>query len=106
MNDVADAAQLIVWGDSLPDEPLHWWDYTIDPATPSNDDERPYPRHGTRTPDPDWPGLYRGQFVNLVFFDGHYGKRQQKDIMPAPSDNYAALESKAKMWRRNQMPLN
>jgi prepilin-type N-terminal cleavage/methylation domain-containing protein len=105
MNDVADAARLIVWGDSLPDEPNHYWDYTIDPASSGNDDERPYPRHGNRTPDPDWPGLYKGQFVNLVYFDGHYDKKRQEAIIRMPNEPKAVMNEKVKMWRRNMQPL-
>jgi prepilin-type N-terminal cleavage/methylation domain-containing protein len=101
MNDVADAAQLIVWGDSLPDEPNHYWDYTIDPGSAGNDDERPYPRHGTRSPDPDWPGLYKGQWVNLVYFDGHYDKKRQQAIIRWPGDHQEAIHEKQQMWRRN-----
>jgi prepilin-type N-terminal cleavage/methylation domain-containing protein len=102
MNDVADGSQLIVWGDTLPDT---YWDYTMDPASGGQEDERPYPRHGARVPDPDFPGLYKGQFVNLVYFDAHYGKKRQEAIVYMPGDSGAAVNEKVKMWRRNMKPL-
>jgi prepilin-type N-terminal cleavage/methylation domain-containing protein/prepilin-type processing-associated H-X9-DG protein len=99
MNDVVDAAQLIVWGDSLPDEPNHEWDYTIDAGSPGSeqDDERPYPRHGARAADKEWPGLYKGQWCNIVYFDGHADKHTQEWLMD---------DRQAKNWRRTLEPLN
>jgi prepilin-type N-terminal cleavage/methylation domain-containing protein/prepilin-type processing-associated H-X9-DG protein len=90
MNDVVDASQLIVWGDSLPDHPDHYWDYTIDPGSDQKD-EFPYPRHGDRRPDPDWETLYKGQWVNIVYFDGHSNKHSQEWLMD---------KRQAKNWRR------
>jgi prepilin-type N-terminal cleavage/methylation domain-containing protein len=102
MNDVTDGSQLIVWGDTLPDT---YWDYTMDPGSSSDQDERPYPRHGARVPDPDFPGLYKGQWVNIVYFDAHYEKKRQEAIVHMPDDSKAGLNEKVKMWRRNGQPM-
>jgi prepilin-type N-terminal cleavage/methylation domain-containing protein len=99
MQDVVDASELIVWGDTLPDFD---WDYTMDPSW-KNPREVPYPRHGVRSPDPAYPpsppfpGLYKGQWVNIVWFDGHYSKHTREWLTD--------LE-RVVNWRRNAEPFN
>jgi prepilin-type N-terminal cleavage/methylation domain-containing protein/prepilin-type processing-associated H-X9-DG protein len=90
MNDVDEPEKLIVWGDTLPDGD---WDYTIDPASGDGDyNERPYPRHGTQSNDPDYPGLKKGYWVNIVWFDGHLSKETQEWLCDAENRGH---------WRRN-----
>ncbi|MBN1917529.1 MAG: type II secretion system protein [Verrucomicrobia bacterium] len=93
MNEVDDGSKLIVWGDTLPDRD---WDYTIDPGTSYNDNERPYPRHGARSADKGYAGLQKGTWVNIVWFDGHYSKHTQQWLIDAKFNP----EIRG-FWRRN-----
>jgi prepilin-type N-terminal cleavage/methylation domain-containing protein len=98
MNDVVDASELIVWGDTLPDGN---WDYTMDPSA-NNPREMPYPRHGVRSPDPNntaappLPALYKGQWVNIIWFDGHYSKHTQEWLID---------KERVVNWRRTGEPF-
>jgi len=74
MENVENSSELIVWGDTLVDG---IWDYTMDPSSPHEDGERPFPRH---------VGM-----VNIVWFDGHNSRHPQAWLMD-PHHAY--------MWRR------
>ena len=75
MQNVNDAGELIVWGDSLVDAV---WDYTIDGGSSGDLGERPYPRHVN--------------MVNVVWFDSHYSRHPQAWLME---------RDHAYMWRRS-----
>jgi prepilin-type N-terminal cleavage/methylation domain-containing protein len=74
MQNVEAAEELVLWGDALVDG---IWDYTIDPGSPGEQGERPFPRHVMQ--------------VNIVWFDGHYSRHRQEWLTDPKN---------AHLWRR------
>lgn len=96
MNDVDNACDLILWGDSMYSG---CYDCALDPGTPYEPEQRPYPHHGAPSAEPDPSGLPRGQWVNIIWFDGHYSKHSQQWLIdPVFHEGVRAL------WRRNADP--